>query len=159
SMVSEARLASLLDTAAVGMLVVDDTARILLFNCACEFLFGYAPAEVIGRDLRMVISFDYPQDRYANDSTYRYTGLRQFPDNGSQVKGGQKDAPLIPLEIAMGEAGTPDGQQYLAVLRDLRPRRDAEQRLSQLQGDLLRLARLSAMDQMGAALAHELNQP
>jgi two-component system sensor kinase FixL len=34
-----------------------------------------------------------------------------------------------------------------------------EQRVNQLQGDLVHMARVSAVNEMGAALAHELNQP
>jgi two-component system sensor kinase FixL len=66
---------------------------------------------------------------------------------------------VFPLELSVGEAMTPDGRQFIGILRDLRPRREAEQRLNQLQADILRITRISAIDEMGAALAHELNQP
>ncbi len=38
-------------------------------------------------------------------------------------------------------------------------RRQSEQRLQELQAELIHVARLSAMGEMGSALAHELNQP
>jgi two-component system sensor kinase FixL len=41
----------------------------------------------------------------------------------------------------------------------LRRRRESQQRFSEMQADMLRMARISAIDEMGAALAHELNQP
>ena len=39
--VSGARLESVLNTAVDGIVVIDEQARILMFNRACESLFGY----------------------------------------------------------------------------------------------------------------------
>jgi two-component system sensor kinase FixL len=61
--------------------------------------------------------------------------------------------------LSVGEAITSAGRQFIGILRDLRARNESEQRLNQLQTNLVRMARVSAIDEMGAALAHELNQP
>jgi DNA-binding NarL/FixJ family response regulator len=50
-------------------------------------------------------------------------------------------------------------QSYLGTLRDLRPHNAAEHKINQLQADLVYAARIWAMDEMGAAIAHELNEP
>ena len=52
-----------------------------------------------------------------------------------------------------------EGAQFIAILRDLRPRRATQERLARREAELSHLARVAALDQMGAALAHELNQP
>jgi signal transduction histidine kinase len=49
--------------------------------------------------------------------------------------------------------------RFIGVNLDITERREAEQRLHELQSELLHASRLSAMGQMAAALAHELNQP
>jgi two-component system, LuxR family, sensor kinase FixL len=46
--VSEVRLASVLDTAVDGIIIIDEHARMMMFNKACERMFGYEAAEVIG---------------------------------------------------------------------------------------------------------------
>jgi DNA-binding CsgD family transcriptional regulator len=48
---------------------------------------------------------------------------------------------------------------YPEVVRDLRPHNGAERKINQLQADLVHAARLWAMDEIGAAIAHELNEP
>jgi two-component system sensor kinase FixL len=53
--VSEVRLDSLLNTAVDGIILIDDTMRILVFNSACEQLFGYAAEEVIGENVSMLM--------------------------------------------------------------------------------------------------------
>jgi two-component system sensor kinase FixL len=151
-------LSSVLDTAADGILIVDEHARILTFNRACERLFGYLAAEVLGTKVSIVL----PSENAGEDRPIWADGradMRGFRGLGREVKGCHRDGTVFPVELSIGEAITPDGRQFVAILRDLRSRRDAEQGLSQLQADLWRMARVSAMDEMGAALAHELNQP
>jgi signal transduction histidine kinase len=49
--------------------------------------------------------------------------------------------------------------RFVGVNVDVTERREVEQHLHELQSELLHASRLSAMGQMAAALAHELNQP
>src|SRR5262249_23603400 len=66
---------------------------------------------------------------------------------------------IFPVELLVGPATTSDERQFVGILRDLRPRRAIEERLNQLQAELPRLARAAAMEEIGAALAHDFNQP
>jgi len=152
-------LSSVLDTAAEGIIIVDERARVLMFNKACEWLFGYTAAEVLGTNVRTILP---PENADRQDCTIwdsSRAGVREIAGAGQEVNGRHRNGSVFPIELSVGEAMTPDGRQFIGILRDLRSRREAEQRLNQLQADLLRMARVSAMDQMGAALAHELNQP
>jgi two-component system, LuxR family, sensor kinase FixL len=157
--VSDVRLASVLDTAVDGIILIDEQARILVFNKACERLFGYTAAEVLGRNVKTIMPAEYSHehDRYVAD--YVRTGIRKIIGIGREVKGQHRDGTVFPIELSLGEADTSDGRQFIGILRDLRTRKSEETRLNQLQGDLVHMARVSAMDEMGAALAHELNQP
>lgn len=157
--VSEARLLSVLDTAVDGIIVSDDKARILIFNKACERLFGFTASEVIGRNMNMLMPPDYGDAHDGFLSNYKNTGVRKIIGIGREVRARHRDGTVFPVELSVGEAQTPDGRQFIGILRDVRARKEAEQRLNQLQTDLLHMARVSAMDEMGAALAHELNQP
>jgi two-component system, LuxR family, sensor kinase FixL len=157
--VSEARLSSVLDTAVDGIILADDEGRILVYNKACERLFGYTAAEVRGESIKLIMPNDYADhhDRYMDN--YMQSGSRKIIGIGREVRGKHKDGTVFPVELSVGEAYTPEGRQFIGIMRDLRPRKEAERRLNQLQADLLHMARVSAMDEMGAALAHELNQP
>jgi two-component system, LuxR family, sensor kinase FixL len=159
STVSEARLASVLDTAVDGILVIDEQARILVFNKACETLFGYAPVEAIGQNIRLIMPTDYSSAHDAYVETYTRTGRRRIIGIGREVRARHKNGTEFPVELSVGETSTPDGRQFIGIIRDLRSRKEQERRLNELQADLVHMARVSAMDEMGAALAHELNQP
>jgi len=157
--VSQARFESLLSTAADGIIVIDESARILAFNKICETLFGYTSEEAVGHNVKLIMPpiFSDAHDRYMDN--YKRTGERKIIGLGREVAGRHRDGTIFPLELSVGEAMTPEGRQFIGVLRDLRSRRAVEQRLSQLQAQVVHMTRLSAMDEMGAAMAHELNQP
>ena len=153
--VSEARLSSVLDIAADGIVVVDESRTMLVFNKACETLFGWTAAEAIGRRVDLILG---PVLQGAGDAAADLT-VEPIAGGGREVTGRHRDGTAFPVELSVAEAATPGGRQFIAILRDLRPRKEAEERLNQLQTDLLHMARVSAVDEMGAALAHELNQP
>jgi two-component system sensor kinase FixL len=157
--VSEARLASVLDTAVFGIIVSDQAGRILVYNKACERLFGWTAEEVYGKNLTIIMP---PRDATAHDRyirNYLETGEEKIIGIGREVRGQHKDGTVFPVQLAVGEASTPEGRQFIGILRDLRSEFDAAERLAALQAQLVRMARINAVDEMGAALAHELNQP
>lgn len=159
SSVSAARLESVLDTAVDAILVIDEKAQILVFNKACEKLFGYAPQETLGRNVRMIMPADYSAAHDGYMSNYMTTGHRKIIGIGREVRARHRDGTEFPVELSVGETETPEGRQFIGIIRDLRPRKEQERRVNELQADLVHMARVSAMDEMGAALAHELNQP
>lgn len=157
--ISDAQLLSVLETAADGIIIIDERGVVVTYNKACERLFGYSAAEVIGHNVSMIMPPDDAgvHDGYINN--YLATGQRKIIGIGREVRGQHRDGTPIPVHLSVGEATTSAGRQFIGILRDLRARNESEQRLNQLQTDLVRMARVSAIDEMGAALAHELNQP
>ncbi len=157
--VSDVRLDSLLNTAVDGIILIDDAMRILVFNSACEQLFGYEADDVLGENIAMLMPQDYAYEHDGYVNHYMDTGERRIIGIGREVRGKHRDGSDFPLELSVGEALTPAGRQFVGIVRDLRPRKAVERRLNQLQAELVHLARVSAMDEMGSAVAHELNQP
>ncbi len=156
---SEARLERVLEIAPDGIIVMDEGGHVLVFNKACEQLFGYGADEVIGENVRLLMPQQHhdSHDLYVN--RYRSTGERRIMGAGREVEGRRKDGSIFPLDLSVGEAQTPNGRQFIGMIRDLTARRETERRLASAQSDLIRVTRVSALDEMGSALAHELNQP
>jgi len=63
------------------------------------------------------------------------------------------------MELAVGEAIANGRRLFTGFIRDLTERQLRENRLQELQSELLHVSRLSDVGQMASALAHELNQP
>ncbi|MEM8877391.1 MAG: PAS domain S-box protein [Pseudomonadota bacterium] len=156
---SESRLSSILDTAVDGIIVIDETAKVLVFNKACEKLFGYTAKDVVGQNIKMLMPQDYAERHDEYMDNYIETGHRRIIGIGRAVHARHSSGEVIPIELSVGESNTPVGRQFVGILRDMRPKIEAEERLDSVQAQLVRIARVNAMDEMGSALAHELNQP
>jgi two-component system, LuxR family, sensor kinase FixL len=156
---SEARLESVLETAPDGIVVMDEDSRLLVFNKACEQMFGYGAGEVLGENVKILMSQEHRGSHDLYVQRYRSTGEKRIIGIGREVEGRRKDGSIFPLDLSVGEAMTPNGRQFIGVIRDLTARRDTERRLADVQAELIRMTRVSALDEMGSAIAHELNQP
>lgn len=155
----DARLMSLLDMAADSICLMDAHSRILLFNKASEKLFGYTAEEVVGKSVDILMPMKYARHHDAWVDRYLRTGEHSIIGIGREVQGRHKDGSTFPFDLSVGVTETEDGKQFIGVMRDLRPRKDAEGRLRSLQTELNQMTRINAMDEMGATVAHELNQP
>src|SRR5215510_9288569 len=149
----------LIATAADGIIVIDAKGTIQVYNAACERLFGYQADEIIGNNVKLLMPSPYREEHDGYLSRYRSTGEKKIIGIGREVVGRRKDGTTFPMYLSVGE-GALDGQKiYVGIIHDLTERKRAEQRLQDLQAELLHVSRLSAMGQMASALAHELNQP
>ena len=158
-MVSSSCLHSVLDIAVNGIIVTNDTGIILVYNRACEDLFGYKNEDVIGESVNMLMPSSIAEHHDSYIKRFLETREAHVVGIGREVTGRHKDGSLIPLELSIGEAETEEGHQFIGVLKDLRPVKEYEERLRVLQSNLVTMTRVNALDEMGAAIAHEVNQP
>jgi two-component system sensor kinase FixL len=159
TMPAESLLLSVLDTAVDAIIIIDDRARILVYNQACERLFGYKAAEALGQNVRLIMPDDFARDHDRYLSDYLDTGHRKIIGIGREVRAQHRDGTVFPVDLSVGEAVTSAGRRFIGIIHDLRQHQENEERLNQLQANMVHMARVSTMDEMGAALAHELNQP
>ena len=159
STVADERFESVLESAIDGIIVIDEKAKIISFNRACEALFGHTATEVLGKSVNLIMPADFAKEHDTCVANYVNGGPAKILGLTREAYGLNKDGEEIPIEVVVGEARTVDGRQFIGIIRDLRPRREAEERVRALQSQLFQMARVSAIDEMGAAIAHELNQP
>lgn len=155
----EEHLQSILATVPDAMVVIDDKGAILSFSHAAERLFGYAEAEVTGRNVSLLMP---SPDRERHDgylARYLETGVPRIIGIGRIVTGLRADGTTFPMALSVGEAKSADQRLFTGFIQDLTEKRDFEARLEQLQSELIHVSRLSAMGTMASTLAHELNQP
>ena len=155
----EAHLKSILDTVPDAMIVIDERGVVQSFSSAAERLFGYPPAEVIGKNIKMLMPSSYREGHDGYLARYLRTGERRIIGVGRVVVGERKDGSTFPMELAVGEMKSNNQRFFTGFIRDLTERQRTEARLQELQTELVHISRLTAMGEMASALAHELNQP
>ncbi|HFQ15282.1 MAG TPA: PAS domain-containing sensor histidine kinase, partial [Rhodobacteraceae bacterium] len=156
---TEAWFRSLLDTALDGIIVTDERGRILTFNKACESMFGYSAAEMLGKTIDKVMPRGEATHHGDHIDRYIRTGEKRIIGIGRELSARHRDGSEFPIELSIGETRTVSGRQFIGIIRDISTRKETEARLRQLQAEHEHLARISAMNELGAAIAHELNQP
>jgi two-component system sensor kinase FixL len=154
----EAHLTSILDTIPDAMVVIDEEGTMQSFSRAAERLFGYEPAEVIGRNVSMLMPSPYRENHDAYLQRYKATGEKRIIGIGRVVVGQRKDGSTFPIELAVGEVRSAE-RFFTGFVRDLTERQATESRLQELQTELVHISRVTALGEMSQALAHELNQP
>ena len=155
----EAHLRSILETVPDAMIVIDEAARIQSFSAAALRQFGYAPEEVVGRNVSLLMPEPYRTQHDGYMARYLATGERRIIGIGRVVVGQRKDGSTFPMELAVGEMRSGGTRYFTGFIRDLTERQQTETRLQELQSELVHMSRFTALGEMASTLAHEINQP
>lgn len=155
----EAHLQSVLDTVPAAMIVIDTAGIMKSFSITAERLFGYSAGEVIGKNVSILMPEPYQHEHDGYLSRYLTTGEKRIIGTGRVVVGLRKDGSTFPMELSVGEMRAGDARYFTGFVRDLTERQQTQQRLQELQAELIHMSRFTALGEMASALAHELNQP
>ena len=155
----EAHLRSVLDTVPDATVVIDDHGIIQSFNAAAERLFGHIEAAVVGQNVSMLMPTPFREEHNGYIARYLATGEKRIIGIDRVVTGQRKDGSTFPMKLEVGEVRSGERHFFTGFIRDLTERQATERQLEELQSELARLSRLTAMGEMASTLAHEINQP
>jgi PAS domain S-box-containing protein len=146
----ESRLRALVETAVDGVILIDSLGGVLMFNPACERLFGYAADEVVGQNVKMLMprSFRDEHDSYLHN--YRTSGVRKIIGIGREVIGERKDGTTFPMDLSVGESKEGDEVFFVGIIHDLTQRKRTEEQLAQAQ-------KMETVGQLSGGIAHDFN--
>ncbi len=131
---TEARLAAVLESALDCVISMDHRGRVLEFNPAAEATFGYARADVLGRELAELILPDRLREGHrAELARYRATRESRMLGTRLETSAIRADGRELTVELAMTRTGDAGGRPvFTAFLRDITERRQTEERLAHL---------------------------
>ena len=126
-----ARLAGLLDSAMDGIITVDDSQRIMMYNRAAEKIFGWPAVQVMGRPLDMLMPQRYRGNHKQWVRQFGATGVtsRRMGDR-TVIYGMRANGQEFPMEASISQLETPDGKLYTVILRDVTERVRAQEELA-----------------------------
>jgi two-component system phosphoglycerate transport system sensor histidine kinase PgtB len=187
--VEEANAQAIIDNARAGLLTTDESGRIQFFNPTAMALFGYRrdhnPTrhinELIVDDQKKMIDAFLHSSREKSEENVLVLEITGRRSNGSTFPAEiavcafhqrQQKKFLVTVYDATERKQTQDElerrvQERTADLhraieqlqQEIIERRHAEAVLKEAQADLVQAAKLAALGQMAAGIAHELNQP
>ena len=120
------RLRAILATAVEAIITIDERGIIDSANLACERIFGYAEAELIGRNVSMLMPSPYREhhDRYL--ANYVQGGQAKIIGIGREVVGERKDGSVFPMDLSVSEVKLADRRLFTGFVRDLTVRKRLE---------------------------------
>jgi PAS domain S-box-containing protein len=147
---SMARLTAVVETAVDGFILIDARGRILLFNPACERLFGYRADEVFHENVKMLMPQTYSAHHDNYIQNFIRTGDRKIIGIGREVVGLRKDGSTFPMDLSVGEAQQDGESIFVGIIHDLTGRKQTEEQLRQAQ-------KMEMVGQLSGGIAHDFN--
>lgn len=114
---------ALLATAVDGIIVIDESARILVFSDACEHLFGYTRGEVLGRNVNILMPPPYHAEHDSYLAHYRETGERRIIGIGREVAGRRKNGTTFSMYLSVGETRIDGARLFVGIAHDVSERK------------------------------------
>ena len=154
---SEERLRAILETAVEGIITIDERGIVESMNRAAEKLFGYAAAEVIGKNVSILMPSPYREQHDGYLNNYRQTGHAKIIGIGREVVGQRKDGTVFPMDLAVSEVKLADKRVFTGFVRDITERKRAEQKLAELANTLAE--KNKELETVVYVASHDLRSP
>jgi two-component system sensor kinase FixL len=154
---SEARMRAIFDTAVDGIVTIDERGTIESFNPAAERMFGYTEAEVVEKNVSMLMPSPYHEAHDGYLAHYLQTGEKKIIGIGREVVGLRKDGTTFPMDLAVGETRQGERRMFTGTVRDISERKQAEEQRDRLLRELE--SANEELKNFGYVVSHDLKAP
>lgn len=148
--------AVVLDTAADGIITIDNDGAILEFNRAAECIFGFSKPEVVGQNVSMLL----PKQEPARDDRPALSRLLGDDLAKSRTRhefeGLRKDGSNFPLDLSVSKSELGGNVTFTAIVRDLTEEKAAEAEIAQVNADLQVASRWAGMAEIATGVLHNI---
>ncbi|MEM9318384.1 MAG: ATP-binding protein [Pseudomonadota bacterium] len=156
---STIRLQAVSATSLDAILVTDDHGFVQGFNAAAEQIFGYSAEQAIGNDFADLIMPGHllDQHRAGMDAYHKGGKLKVVGSGRVRLEACRADGEVFPIELAITRTPSPEGDVFVAFMRDISGQVEDERTLRQARDDAL--AGEKAKANLLAVMSHEMRTP
>jgi len=152
----EQRFQSIINNSAEGIITLSSEGIIETFNPSAERIFDYLAAEVLGRNIDVLM----PEVERADHATYLENADLHAPriiNRSRDLLGLRKGGGTFPLELNVSPMDLDGERKFIGILRDISERKEFEARLnaSRIEAEQANLAK----SQFLSSMSHELRTP
>ncbi len=122
---SEERFRLMTETAQDAIFTIDEQSTVTFCNPAVERMFGYTPAELVGKPLETIIPERLREAHRRGIARFLRTRVRNIPWTGVELPALHKDGHEFPCEISFGEWTSGTETIFTGLARDVTERKRA----------------------------------
>lgn len=126
---SAQRMRAIWETVIDGIIVIDERGLIESLNPAACRIFGYAPSDVVGRNVSMLMPSPHREGHDGYLANYLLTGEAKIIGIGREVTGQRQDGTTFPMDLSVEEVRLGERRLFTGVVRDITERKRAEDAL------------------------------
>ena len=135
---SESRLRAIAATAVDAIIMIDAQGRMQSFNAAAEHMLGWSEAEVLGKNVSMLM----PEPNRSQHDGYlanylQGRGAHMVGVEGRELEAVRRDGTLVPIRLTVGRVQVDGDPVFVGFITDLSLRRamekDLQHSMQQLQ--------------------------
>ena len=153
----QSRTNAIVETAVDGIITIDAKGIIQDVNHAAERLFGWRSAELVGRNVSMLMPEPYRSQHDGYLDRHLRLGHTGIIGGGRDVLGQRKDGSLMPMRLAVGRSEMGGEAMFVGFVTDIseRHRMEQELRLAKERAEQAADARSTFL----ANMSHEIRTP
>jgi PAS domain S-box-containing protein len=127
----DARTRAIVDTAHEGIVAFDANGVIESFNSAATRIFGYGADEIIGSNIRKLVSKNKGTGFDSSDWQYVAAGTPGSAGSLHEVEGRRRDGSVFPMDLAISPMSIDGQEMFTGMIRDITDRKKAEAALQE----------------------------
>jgi PAS domain S-box-containing protein len=120
------RFEAVINATQEGIVVIDENGIIQTFNPAAESLFGYQAAEVIGKNVSLLMPEPHRSEHDNYLQQYLNTGKSNLIGMLRELTALRKDGSSFPIELAANPINLDTQRFFVGTVRDISERKQAE---------------------------------
>ncbi len=121
------RLSSILDGVVDAIVTINESGSIESWSRSAERLFGYTAAEILRRNVRVLMPDPHSSAHDGYIRRYIQTGERRIIGQRREVEALHKDGRRIPVDLGRSEMRIGSRRLFIGIIRDLSSRQEIEQ--------------------------------
>lgn len=162
---SQEKTQMIIDSALDAIICIDIDSRIIEWNPRAELIFGWQKTEALGRTVtETIIPEAYRTMHEEGMKRFLRTGDGPVLNRFFEISALRRDGSAFPIEITIAPIIRKDDRFFCAFIRDITPRKKAEEELQQLNLTLKEQAAALAasnieLEQFAFLASHDLQEP
>lgn len=157
---SEARAQAIMNNVNDSIILSDELGSIESLNPATCELFGYTTAELLGRNVKVLMPepyrsrHDHAMKHNLQSGQQRILGIK-----GREFMGQRKDGSVFPVGIWINELYIGGKRKILAVIHDLTEQKRVERELEEAWQRYYHREKIASVGQLASGIIHEVGNP